>query len=356
MEIINRLLLHRRFKNEFREYLLQRELKDKKTFSNVQRKDNFYLEWDNFFRLHDFFQLQKKLDKLVANLDDWSKEIATRVLLTHVMQHLEGVFLMFDIQFLENTITPDFFPLDKKERERMNSMKKSFTNKFVFMNSEKNKKIVIEDEIFLNNYGLIYFSPDTQKIINNRDVIDGGGFAGDTAMLFSELPVKNVYVFEPHPGTFQEMKKNILLNSNTLGDNIHKITPVQSALGKSNGNMKLYSNGNCDNSSTVHNRKGKKEYNVPVTSIDDYVKEHSLNVGLIKLDVEGEESNVIEGAIETIKTQKPLLLISIYHTPQDFFEIKCRLESLNIGYKFMIRQTVTDIIQVSEVCLLGYPE
>jgi FkbM family methyltransferase len=355
MATINRLLLHRKFKKEFHEYLLQKELKGKKTFLNIQRKDWLYIAWDKFFRSHDFFQLQKKLDKLVVNLDEWSKEIATRVLHTHVMQHMEGVFLMFDIHFLDNTTAPDFFPLDKKERERINSMKKSFTSKFIFMNFEKSKKLVIEEELFLNKYGLIYFSPDTQKMINNRDVIDGGGFAGDTAMLFSELPVRNVYVFEPNPDTFQEMKKNIVLNANTLGDNIHKITPVQLALGKSNGNMKLYSNGNCDSSSTVHSRKGKKEYDVPVTSIDDYVKEHSLNVGLIKLDIEGEESNVIEGAIETIRTQKPLLLISIYHTPQDFFEIKCRLESLNIGYKFMIRQTIAGI-QMFEVCLLGYPE
>jgi hypothetical protein len=108
-------------------------------------------------------------------------------------------------------------------------------------------------------------------------------------------------------------------------------------------------------SSFEYSYKKAKEYDIPVTSIDDYVQENSLNVGLIKLDVEGAESNVIEGAINTIKTQKPLLIISIYHTPKDFFEIKPKLENLQLGYHFLIRH-VTPVQTTTEVCLLGYPE
>ena len=68
------------------------------------------------------------------------------------------------------------------------------------------------------------------------------------------------------------------------------------------------------------------------------IKENKLKVGLLKIDIEGFESYLLQGAIETIKSQKPALLISIYHNGHDFFEIKPWLESLNLGYKFKIRK------------------
>ncbi|MDR1477857.1 MAG: FkbM family methyltransferase [Planctomycetaceae bacterium] len=338
-------------------YLSQKKQEGKKTFLEIHH-DWIHLLWNNFFQSQSCFQLQKKLDDLIRNLDELSKEIATRVLYTHIiMLHTEGIFSLTNFQFSDSANTPDFFPLDKEERKKTNAMKKTFRNKYIFTDATNKQNVSTElDSFFLNQYDLNYFTPDVQKIIDNKDVIDGGGLIGDTAMIFAELPVKKVYVFEPNPDTFRILEKNISLNSQVLGENIQKITPVSLALGKSCGSTTLYSNGSCDGGTSVHSRKSAKEYDVSVTSIDDYVQKNSLNVGLIKLDVEGEESNVIEGAIETIKTQKPLLIISIYHTPKDFFEIKLRLESLNIGYKFMIRQTTSECPTYYEICLLGYPE
>lgn len=52
--------------------------------------------------------------------------------------------------------------------------------------------------------------------------------------------------------------------------------------------------------------------------------------------MEGFEQPFLRGAIETIKEQKPVLIISIYHNYSDFFEIKPMIENLNLGYKFRI--------------------
>ena len=77
---------------------------------------------------------------------------------------------------------------------------------------------------------------------------------------------------------------------------------------------------------------------------DDYVKENNIKIGLIKTDVEGFEQNLLMGAIETIKRDKPVLSISIYHTFDDFFNIKPWIENLNLGYKFkIIKPDVEDI-------------
>jgi hypothetical protein len=65
----------------------------------------------------------------------------------------------------------------------------------------------------------------------------------------------------------------------------------------------------------------------------------SSKVSVIKLDIEGMELATIQGAKKTIVRDKPILLISIYHTPEDFFEIRPLIESWNLGYYFMVRET-----------------
>ena len=75
---------------------------------------------------------------------------------------------------------------------------------------------------------------------------------------------------------------------------------------------------------------------VNVVSLDDYVSKNNLNVGLIKTDLEGFEQEFLKGAINTIKTYKPTLMISIYHSAQDYFQVKEIIKSLNLGYKFSL--------------------
>ena len=83
--------------------------------------------------------------------------------------------------------------------------------------------------------------------------------------------------------------------------------------------------------------------------------EHSLEVGLIKLDVEGAEPEIIQGALNTIKSQKPLLIIAWYHTPEEFYELKPYLESLNLGYKFKVRRSSL-ALPLTDTVLIAYQE
>jgi hypothetical protein len=71
---------------------------------------------------------------------------------------------------------------------------------------------------------------------------------------------------------------------------------------------------------------------VYVTTIDKECVDKK--VGLIKMDIEGFEYYAIKGGLETIKRDKPVLLISIYHTGKDFFEIPPLLKSCVPEYKF----------------------
>lgn len=83
-------------------------------------------------------------------------------------------------------------------------------------------------------------------------------------------------------------------------------------------------------------RKYDKVLKAKTMTIDEYVEKNNLDVGFIKVDVEGAEQKLIKGALNTIKTQKPIMFLSIYHNVNDFFEIKPLIESLNLGYTFKV--------------------
>src|SRR5690606_21058481 len=73
-------------------------------------------------------------------------------------------------------------------------------------------------------------------------------------------------------------------------------------------------------------------------SIDDFVRENNPEkIDFIKMDIEGAETFSLDGAMETIKTFKPKLAISVYHSLPDFYNILRMIKDLNLGYKFFLR-------------------
>ena len=95
------------------------------------------------------------------------------------------------------------------------------------------------------------------------------------------------------------------------------------------------------------------EQTVTITTVDRMVNEHKIEPSIIKLDVEGAERETILGAMETIKHFRPVLILSVYHHPKDFFEIKPLIESLDLGYHFLLRRL--DLVNpMAGVSLLAY--
>jgi hypothetical protein len=81
------------------------------------------------------------------------------------------------------------------------------------------------------------------------------------------------------------------------------------------------------------------------------VRENKLQIGLIKTDIEGGESALLRGAEQTIREQKPILIISIYHSYADFFGIKPLIESWNLGYQFTLIDSGYGFAPVHEITL-----
>jgi FkbM family methyltransferase len=197
------------------------------------------------------------------------------------------------------------------------------------------------DEL-ISHSGLKYIHSAAKQRIKAHTVIDAGAYIGDTARLFETVYGAGcVYALEPDSETFDRLKS--LVREWDITD---RIVPVNVATAEHTGQIPLWGHG--VGASTV--RKAELPESdaafVSAVSIDDLVDEHGLtDVGLIKLDVEGAELSTIRGAMKTIAAQRPILLISIYHTADDFFEIKPLLEKAELDYVFMVRKLTTDIMK-----------
>jgi hypothetical protein len=74
-----------------------------------------------------------------------------------------------------------------------------------------------------------------------------------------------------------------------------------------------------------------------MTTIDHFVRVNKLNVGLIKMDIEGFELEALEGAREVIEKHQPILSICVYHRQNDLWRIPLFIRSLVKDYRLFLR-------------------
>lgn len=192
-----------------------------------------------------------------------------------------------------------------------------------------------EISVFYYKHGLDSFSSQTLAKIKNLDVIDVGGFIGDSALIFQSFTDKNIYSFEATSHNYNLMLQTLKLN------NTNRIVPVKKGLGSEKTTMTisiLDSASSLIRDNTLYGSTQSEE--IDLITLDSYVKEHNLKIGLIKVDIEGFEMEFLKGAKETICSQKPAMILSIYHQASDFFDIKPMLESWNLGYTFHIYKPI----------------
>ena len=234
---------------------------------------------------------------------------------------------------------------------------------FVRMNDEFSSKIVklndnlyyyngyylpvnqFDSSVFFTRYGIDKLT--TLDSVRNKHIIDAGGYVGDTALLFSSYTDKNIHVFEASPSNMDIIRETIRLN------HLDNIVPVSKALGEKSGTA-TFSLGERNSCNSLVERPGYNypdHIEVPVVTLDDYVRENNIEVGLIKVDIEGGEQLLLKGAVETIRTQHPILLISIYHSANDFFEIKPMIEKMCDKYTFRIVKPANPAIALETILL-----
>ena len=300
-------------------------------FDNSIEKENLTLYkhqyekyWLDFSKEELPKDLKEKYFALIKNLDAESIEVIDRII--------------YRFNLIKNNLnkkTIDLFT--EKEKEEILKQYDNFDSKIIMLapNIWKHGKYLLPlkcgGEAFYFKHGIDKLSEKSIDLIKNNDIIDAGAFVGDSACIFSEITQNGVkiHAFEPVNENYNMLLKTIQMN------NLQNVIPVKYAVGNKTETVHINVH---DSGSTIleSNREGMQKEEINIITLDEYVKNNNLNIGLIKTDVEGFEPQLLEGAKETICTQRPVLLISIYHNMYDLFEIKPMIESWNLGYKFKI--------------------
>jgi FkbM family methyltransferase len=209
------------------------------------------------------------------------------------------------------------------EYENMNRKIGRKDKHYVLLNENKYVLPInhFEPVVFYHKYGIQELPSYVKGIMSEKDIIDAGAFIGDSALVLNELRPRRVFAFEPLKENVKLLRKTIELND------LKNVVVVEKGLASEEcfSHIVPMSFGSFIGSS------GEE---IKLTTIDNFVSRNSLDVGLIKMDIEGYELEAIRGAENTIRNEKPVLIISLYHTGEEFFEVPKLLKSWIPKYKF----------------------
>lgn len=140
-------------------------------------------------------------------------------------------------------------------------------------------------------------------------VLDVGSNIGFYLLNFSwrALPNGRVFGFEPHPVTYRKLLTNLSAGVNT------NISVNHLAMGDTTGFVEPYVVRESNlGMNRVKVTSAQNDNRVPLTTLDIFVNEKGLTkVDLIKIDVEGFEEKVLQGALQTIRRHRPVIHIEI---------------------------------------------
>ena len=192
----------------------------------------------------------------------------------------------------------------------------------------------IDFSIFL--FGL--FEKETSQAIrrlvtNNSIVIDIGANIGAHTLPMAELVGKKgkVYAIEPTNYAYSKLKNNLLINGNLS----KRVQADQIILVSNSGEGRvrdLYSSWPLSvkpkdsKRHPVHQGVLRTISGAEEMTLDDYVSMNNLtSLDLIKLDVDGNELEVLRGAKYVLKNIKPTLIMEFapeqYDNPNDFLKV-----------------------------------
>ncbi|MFP5042404.1 FkbM family methyltransferase [Parasediminibacterium sp. JCM 36343] len=125
--------------------------------------------------------------------------------------------------------------------------------------------------------------------------VDAGANVGSYTVLASAHVGCQSIAVEPVPSTYNHLMNNVFINRMTA-----KVTALNIGLGKENATLKFTKT--LDTVNHIATEGEVDTIDVPIKTVDEIV---GLNVpALIKIDVEGYETEVLKGAIETLKNEK----------------------------------------------------
>jgi FkbM family methyltransferase len=178
--------------------------------------------------------------------------------------------------------------------------------------------------------------------------IDAGGCWGDTALWLAHVVGASgtVHTFEPSPRNRELLGHNLQLNPELAP----RVRVHAAPLGRRPGET-IWMDDIIAAGATAREqaREDARSVRLQTDTIDALVQAGTVErVDFIKVDVEGADLDVLQGAANTIVTQRPRLAIAAYHRPDDLVAIPDFIASLGVEYRWYLQcSTMTDVDTVA---------
>lgn len=200
------------------------------------------------------------------------------------------------------------YPLGKWMCYQPKHTRSTFFLPYVFMDSIQQIIFLTDNYFDIANLQYVFNEFQggiVQKIVSDGVILDIGANIGNHTLYFAnEGNAHKVIAFEPVWETFQILQRNILLNHLE-----HVVELHQCGLGDDEGYANIYGYNYSNTGGTPLNIV-KEAGAIAIHSLDSFKIQGKI--ALIKIDVEGMEIKVLQGATDTIKRHKPYILIESF--------------------------------------------
>lgn len=328
-----------------------------KLMVNILKNNNITIEHIFNYDIKKVEQDIKFLDmgtvKELKNIDKNTKCIIISPYYTEFYVQLKTVgfsdiwnFDCLSVSALHNYL--EFMKYKEKIDKMVNSLNDNFSKKVVenILLARITGDYIFIDEIQDKNLDNEYFDKSIITLDNNETIIDAGAYIGDTLakiLTNTNFSFNKIYLFEPDDNNFKMLEKQVM-NNLIVSNNSSKLKEINikrfshkiilNNSGVYSEKTTLNFKGNVRMASRVHDN-GK--YIIKVIKLDDFINIKEENITFIKMDIEGSEIEAIKGCENIISSQKPKLVICIYHKPDHLWEIPLLLKELVPEYDLYIR-------------------
>lgn len=173
--------------------------------------------------------------------------------------------------------------------------------------------ILLPDDkgIWMGTYELRFAERLSQAVRPGDVCFDLGGWHGYFGAVMALHGASRVVIFEPSPANCDRIRRVISMNSNLFIE----LQPI--AVGCENSEatfavMESGSMGKLSDSPYQPERPSESSIKVQVVSLDEWCDRHNIYPDMMKIDVEGAEMMVLNGAKRTIAARRPVMFIEAH--------------------------------------------
>jgi FkbM family methyltransferase len=174
----------------------------------------------------------------------------------------------------------------------------------------RGSRVPADPEPFYYAHGLRFTTDGVRNYVRDRDFLDIGAYRGESMVGLSTYTRKAIYSYELVPAGFEFVREaaEAYNNGSLWRGTASKCVAMNKAVSNRNGTT-----GASTSWSEAGARMAGEDGVVEMVTIDEEVERLQLKVGFIKADVEGFALAVLEGALATLKRDRPVLSIAVYH-------------------------------------------